>query len=310
MIREYKNNLFCILIESPFQLLCAYEAVEYFGFKYQLYIRLTDHKADNLQIKNLAKELGFRDVKYIYIATTNDFMKKFTMLKYLMIFKLKKYDYYLLGNYLSGFVQKFVQYISKRQTILLDDGVATFQVQRELQEKSLPLSLFTIFDVESFANQHIYKNEFKRLKSKYSVTDKTYDIFIGGQLVDLDLLSLESYIGAIKTAILNSKTNKLIYFPHRRTSTEVINEILLLENIEIAYPDTTIEYYLLKESVKPNNIYSIISSALFSLSILFEDANAIAYKPVFKKNDREKNIEKLYEIFNSEKNSIKLINLG
>jgi len=295
-----KNAL--VIVESPLQLLCAFEAVNYFNVYSDFYIRLSDNEVNNLQMKNIVQDLNINNVKYLLLSSKKDFRTVLNIFKHLIMLKLKKFDYYILGDYLSGFIKQFIKISSKEKVILLDDGVATFKIQRELHKKLLPITLYTMFNIEKFENQQIYINKFDTLKNKYSMISKSDDIFIGGKLVDLNILSMNSYIEVIKLAVTNSNGNKILYFPHRGTSEEVINEIATVENIEILYPDTTIELYLLKKGIKPRNIYSILSTALFSLSILYNDINVIAYKPTFNKNEREKDIDKLYiQLKNSKK---------
>ncbi len=308
-IKNISRKKAFVFIESPFQLLCAYEAVNFFDVDYDLYVRLNRYELNNHQVKNIIEELGMNNVYYIDLPVKKDIFTKLKMLKFLIKNKLQNYDYYILGDYLSNLMKQFVKINSNDKIILLDDGVATYKIQRELKEIPLPLTLFSMFKIENFNNQKIYVNKFENLKKLYPTVDRSHDIFIGAQLVDLDILSLSVYIDIVKLAINNSKENKVIYFPHRRTSKEVLKELSAIENLEIAFPDTAIEFYLLKAGIKPKNIYSILSTALFSLSIIFEEANVIAYKPEFNKNEREEDIEKLYEMIAHDKNPINLISL-
>lgn len=305
-----KNKKALVLVESPFQLLCAYEAVNFFNLDYDLYVRVSRFELNNAQVKNIVEDLGMTNVCYLDFSVKKDFFTKFKMLSFIIWARFKNYDYYILGDYLSNFMKQFAKINPNKKIILLDDGVATHKIQRELKADSLFLTLFTMFDVVQINNQKKYVNRFEYLKKLYAKPKYTTDIFIGAQLVDLDILPLEVYIDVIKLAIKNSKNEKIIYFPHRRTSKEVMDEITSINNIEVIFPDTAIEHYLLKNAIAPKKIYSILSTALFSLSIIFEKANIIAYKPKFNKNEREEEIQKLYEIMASPENGIELIVLG
>jgi hypothetical protein len=307
---DLKSKNALIIVESPLQLLCAHEAISYFKVNSRFYIRLSNNEVNNLQMKSIVKDLNIDNVEYLELAPKKDFKTLLKMFKYLIILKLKKYDYYILGDYLSGFIKQFIKISSQKKIILLDDGVASFKIQRELKKKSLPLTLYTMFNIEKFDNQQIYINKFVTLKNKYNNKNQSDDIFIGGKLVDLDIVSMNTYIKVIKHALTNSNGNKILYFPHRGTSKEVINEIVSIENIEVIYPDTTVELYLLKKGINPKNIYSILSTALFTLSTIYDNVNVIAYKPIFNKNDREDDIEKLYLIMEDIKNSIQIVSLN
>ena len=305
-MRYKKKNKFLdkktlIIIESPLQLLCAYEAISFFKIDYKLYIRLSDSKSTNLQMLNITRELNFENVNYINIPTTRNFLSILKIIKYLIIFKFSNFDYYIIGNYLSGFFNQFIKIISKEKIILLDDGVATFKIQRELISKSLPLTLFTMFEIDELKGQEIYNNTFITLKTLYLESKQYKDIFIGGKLVELGFLSTDSYVRVIKRAIKNSKENGILYFPHREASKELLNKIEKLDNLEIVHSKSTIEFYLLKNGIKPNYIYSLLSSALFSLSIIFKEVKVIAYKPKFNRNHREGDIEKVYGLIKKHK---------
>lgn len=300
--RDFHSKKALIIVESPLQLLCAYECITYFNLNYTLYIRLTNNELNNQQLKNITKELNLQNSNFFLLDAKRNFLNLVKIIKLLVIYKKNNYDMYVLGDYLSTFLKVFSKTIDSKKIVLLDDGVATFKIQMILKKYNLPLSLFTIFDIEAIEHQQIFTNHFSAIQNKYkSEENKKVDIFIGGKLVDLKIVTLDVYLAILNKIVENSETGKLFYFPHRGTSQFVLDEIISIDGIELIYPDVSVEFYLLREKIYPKNIYSVLSTALFSLSIIFKHAKVIAYKPIFLKNTREDNIEKLYEDMNQHK---------
>ena len=290
------NKKAFVFVESPFQLLCAFEAVNYFNVEGEFFIRLNNNDVNNHQLYNVAKELNIKNINYIFIPQKRYFNILIKTIYLLKIIKLNSYDYYFIGDYLSNFIKQLIRFMPLKKIVLLDDGVATFKVQKELNKNNLPLTLFTIFNIRPINNkQLIIHNSFKALKSRYSsAKKKEIDIFIGGKLINIGLLDSSIYIKILKNTLKDSKGNKILYFPHRGESKKFLNDISNLKNIELVYSELPIELYLLKYQIFPNNIYSIISTVLFSLSIIYEKANIIAYKPIFMENKIQSHINDIY----------------
>lgn len=307
-----KNNKqrTCIVVESPLQLLCAYEAIEFFKLNYILYVRFSDNQLNNSQMKVIIDELNLKNVKYFTLGSKKNLFNILKLISLISKIKIYRYDSYILGDYLSGFLRLLMKFINQKKVILLDDGVATFKIQKELETKNLPIDLFTMFDIKSIPNQKIFNNNFKALQNRYTLSNTNeVDIFIGGKLVDLEIVTLDTYLAVLHNVIKKSDTGKLLYFPHRGTSQIVLDEISSIEGVELIYPDVTVEFYLLKKNIYPKNIYSILSTALFSLSKIFDTSTVVAFKPNFLKNDRENHIDNIYDRIKNHKH-IKIIELS
>lgn len=298
---SFNNKKALIIVETPLQLLCAYEAIYFFNLKYELYIRLIDNETSNKQLKYIVSKLNFKNVNYIELSGNKTLINKLKIITQIVFLKSKRTDIYVIGDYLSGFLNLFIKTVNRKKVILLDDGVATFKIQKILRNKKKLISLFTMFDIKSIENQYIYKNDFKCIKLKYNTIKKIdYNIFIGGKLVDLNLVDIKTYL-AIITDAASKNSNKLIYIPHRGTSKDVLNNISKIKNLTIKPIDTSIEFYLLEKGISPTHVYSVVSTALFTLSMIFKDSFVISYKPKFLENNRQEHIEDVYNKIEKQK---------
>jgi len=307
---NFQNKKALIIVESPLQLLCAYEAIYYFKLEYSLYIILTENELNNLQIKNMVVKLKLRKTNYLRITAKKNIFNILSIIGYYVQFRLKHYSIYIIGDYFSRKLNIFTFFIDKNKILLLDDGVATFKIQKELKKQNIPISLYTMFQIEAFSNQKIFYNNFMCLKCKFQTkTSKNTVVFIGAKLVDLKILDISTYINIIKKALSSSQGDEFLYFPHRGTSEKNLKEVSNIKGLDIIDIETTLEFHLLSNSIKPIEIYSIVSTALFSLSSIFEDSNVVAYKPKFLASDRQQDIENVYKEMENT-NRINIVTIG
>lgn len=284
-----------IIVESPFQLLCAYEIICALNLKYDLVIRLSGHIQNDKQLKKMVKLLKFKREKYIYLSPNKNIFSLYKMVFFSTKYSIKNYEYYILGDYLSGFLKLFSKFINKKKVLLLDDGVATLKIQESFIKNNKFLNLFTIFNIVPIENQNIIKHKFENLRKKYLNTNirTNNSIYIGENLVELEILDLEKYIEIVKT-VAEKEEETLYYFPHRLSSGLVIERVKNIKNIEIVYPKVSLEYYLLLKGINPKNIYSILSTALISLQIIYPNSTITAFKPKFNLTNRSNDIENLF----------------
>lgn len=292
---EVLNKNVLIVVESPFQLLCAYEAIHSLKLNYKLIVRLSGHINNDQQLKQMADNLSFSNVIFIKIKTKKDVLSLLNMTIFYIQLYFRQFDYYYFGDYLSGFLKLSSKFINRKKIFLLDDGVATLKIQQQFLQNNSPLNLYTVFDIKAMHMQKILKHRFLHLTNHFknsNIINK--NIYIGENLVELSILDAKKYLDIVREVAKESK--ELFYFPHRLSSPDILNEIKKIKNISIVYPDVCIEYYVLKEGILPSKVYSILSTALFTLNILFPKSNIIAYKPIFNVTKRSEDIEHLFNI--------------
>ena len=149
-----KNILF---VESPLQLLNAYEAIVEFGLKdYSVFIRFSNNYENDKQLKFLIKYLNIKNTKMLTVNADKknaiDYIK-ILIYQYKFIFK-KKVDKVFVGNYTSSFFKLIIKQFDQNKIIFLDDGAKTLYVQKQFSKKCF-YNLFTIYKLKPIKNQII-----------------------------------------------------------------------------------------------------------------------------------------------------------
>ena len=265
------------IVETPFQLLCAYEAIVYFRRPFKLCLRYSGVGRNDLQLQRLADELDLRPDCSLLIRKHRwqDFLKSAP--KYLLL-AARSYENVFIGSYYSNVLQVLSRLFRKNQLVLLDDGVATFLVQDELQTKRRPTALYTIFDIPPFGGQNITKNKFSALRRRYSISKRDSIIFIGQELFSSESISQEAYIKFI-SELASSICSSLVYIAHRAEPLDVIERVEQIPNVTVVHPPMGIELFFLKEAWQPSTVISICSTAIFSLSALFPETRIQVLQP-------------------------------
>lgn len=260
-----------LLVETPFQLLCAAEAIDYFGSPYLLVIRFSGVGRNDKQLKSVAKYLGLSysgmnaNKNFPYIGVLGFFLKN---IPYFFV----RYDSIFQGSYFSRLQRLVVKFFMAKQHYYMDDGVATFLYQKNFACSS-PNNLFTIFDLDPVCNQEIVRNRLALLSKKLDVTSKSEGpgYFIGQPLVQKEMVGLKDYVSLIERAKTDSG-GQIVYIPHRSEEKEILGVYQNIEGVFIKEIDESIEIYLVKNNFFPKKVYGVVSTALYSLSIIYPDS--------------------------------------
>lgn len=113
---------------------------------------------------------------------------------------------------------------------------------------------------------------------------------------------MESYIRLVQYAVKDSNGMILHYIPHRAESKAIIEKIAAIPGVKILHSDVAIEHFLLKRHWYPKKLYSIISTALYSLSHIFPKAECFALKTDSLKTEIFKHYQLIIEAFSQNKN--------
>jgi hypothetical protein len=144
--------------------------------------------------------------------------------------------------------------------------------------------------------------------------NKSNDIYILGQnLSEIGFMTKEIYLNYLHKIIDKFKGN-IIYKPHRSEEISDAYNYLISENFTIEKDifQGPIETSLINHHIYPTVIISFVSSALFSLDKIFDEATIYAVK--IKENDlikKEKNIEIIKSCYNFFENTgVKYLDLS
>jgi hypothetical protein len=292
------KNLY--VVESPFQLLNAIEAIHTFpANQVDLYIRHSDSSKNDEQLKNLIKKIDLpKEVSVHSFLISSDIKKPLVILKMLVYFiKFRfianRYEKIFIGCYESRFLRMALPFNSK--TILLDDGLKTISTQNNFNPGQ-HFNWFTIFDLQPIGQQKIYKNEFKNLQSHIKQQDSKNKsvLFIGTKLSEENIITEDYNVEIIERIAKENHSSPLKYVAHRgesQTKLERIQEIQNVEIIQLSYPLELLPVY---GDFAPSKIISFYSTALITLQKIYQ-VETIGYKFDYSQSIHKDNIKIAYD---------------
>ena len=300
-----------LFVESPLQLLNAYEAVSYFDLENYIYlVRFSYNEANDQQIINLLYllKINTNNIKHIYLRTIDrtlcDYSKLFFYrFKYVFI---KNIDKIFIGNYESNFFKLIIKQFSKENIILLDDGAKTLSIQSQFTNTK-KYNLFTMYDIKALENQKIYINSYRQVLSKIkNLSIKQEEIlFLGTKLSEAEIIEEGYYIKLIQNICNYYSDKKIVYIVHRGESQEKLELIQKNENILIKQLDYPIELYGLYENKMPFKVSSFYSTALLTMNKIY-NLEAECFKFNYSNSIHVSVIDEVYSFYQKE---MKVINL-
>lgn len=261
----YEKSL--AVVETPLQLLCAYEALEGNGW---VILRLTGVGRNDRQTLSLAEELGMR-----YKAVNAPPRKPLAMLFAIWAMRrllFRKYQAVYLGSYFSRFIRSIAVFL-RGPVFILDDGVATLLAQTSMQYSSKRSSIFTFLPVRPLSGQTCIKHSFERLRERFQASERKClgAYFIGQPLVEKGMVDESSYL-ALLQCCLKEAGGKMEYIAHRAESEVILKKVGTFPGLTVRMIDFPVELYFLTKVPPPELVYSCISTALFSLSMILPNS--------------------------------------
>lgn len=266
-----------VLVETPFQLLCAYEYVRKNSVNYALYIRTSGVGINDQQMVAMVRELGLVVSKELRVRPGN----KIDVLSALLIFLLSGFRFYdkvIVGSFFSGFQKLISGLVQKKEIVLLDDGVATLLADKIIADQGVSCSAFSIFELNKKNYVNFELNRFELISNDYSceLNDDYCSFFIGQKLVDIGAMDMAAYIRVLEFAVRESSGSVMHYIPHRAESRECLESVSKIAGVHMLKSDVAIEYFMLRNKWYPDKIYSVNSTALFTLASIFPKASTVA----------------------------------
>ena len=254
-----------IYVESPFQVLQAYELAEKLNKeKFKIILRLNNLKNNNEQMLELIKVL---ELKNIETFKNNAFSLSMMMLK--LIFLSIRSKKIFIGDENSR-VYKIIKYFLFSSVIYMDDGVAT------INSKNNNVPRFSIFNTKNIYLKNDFSQLSKFLNKKLIDSEKKIALVVGTKAIEEYILSEEDYFRFINFSIEHAENLEVYYWPHRGESTKTINHIKNHTKIRVVSADLPIEFVSIVTNARPEIIISMFSTALFSLNKIYPKASLIA----------------------------------
>jgi len=301
MERNHRIGKAIFVVGSPFQALCAIEAIHYFEIDdYKVYI--WEYEGDNRRFQCL-NVFSSCNIKAEPIAAN-----RFSIYKYMIlnVFLHNSFDIAFLGDIDAAAYRWYSLPLLNRKAkiIYLDDGNSTIDILNDIKKsgrrikknlyemllcgyKSIKIedSFFTLFYNVTNPPIRIFKNDFKYLMQRVQGYTLDYEtgVFVGTAskgYMDVFNLSYEQYRVLLNEILieLKGRVKNLIYIPHGRDNDNSIKNFCDCNNIVYKKLDVCIEMFLLQNC---NNIMHLIagfsSTSLFSLKKLFPDTRVINY---------------------------------
>lgn len=288
-----KNTLF--IIKSPFQAMCALEAISDFNLegRYDMILMKDNHNKDMAS--------AFLRDKGIVVEEVDERPKTKQLLSLLSSYK-KKYDTCFVGNYYSYNMYCLALYTLKRggRIKYLDDGTATLSlfldkpfprwflrneflrrlklrldyimldIKRQLY--GITQSLYTMYDVDS-NNWHIEKNQLTSLKSEIG-RDQS-GIYIIGTRSSYHF-NREDYIHLLDRSVeyaLSLFPGQTVYYCPHRADDYHFDDFFEGKGINIFHTKVSVEIDFISQQVNPAMIIGYGSTALLTMRKIYPKAN-------------------------------------
>lgn len=340
-----KNNFKNLyIVESPFQLISAIEANEYFKKESLLLIKYNGNKVNEKQFELLIKNTNFSEIikikSNLYNFGAN--LKLFYYLKRLFLDNIK-FEKIFIGEYRSFHMRKFFDILKPKGCYVLDDGNVSIEIGINI-DKMQDLYYFngvkgyikkTIYNLEllffglnSFSinrNINIYtcfsmeltnikpiKHSFEYIKSiNKSKQSSNLVYFYGANLEEIGLSILKeiNYLKqVIDYYITINPAYKIIYIPHRKEKTKKLSRINNELKLEIKYNDYPAEVQSVYDNNIPAHIASFYSTVLITLPLInkYDSCTSFSFSTteVFAKYKQE-----IQTTINEYENKMKVVHL-
>lgn len=296
-----KQALF--IISSPFQAICAFEAISKFQIEfYDFVVLLTPNDNRREQIYFF---LDSNHIKYNVLFFDRISIRRFGKIYCLIRKKInKKYNLLFCGDYfdlthlfLSIILSKFYSKI-----VFIDDGASSINAlsgqymygywygfKRVILNMFLNIKMishntyFTIYDKIETTKFDIISNELSQFRNNLVASDSVVACVVGTNIEEYCVfynLSESQYLSFFKELLidLKNKYEKVIYSPHGRCKNISTLGICHEFNIEVRYSRVSVEVDYLYDRIYPKLIVAFDSTALYTLKTIFGDSDFVNYQ--------------------------------
>jgi hypothetical protein len=304
------------LIETPFQALCAFEAINQFEIKSYDFKILYFEAAALRNLENLMIKEGFTYTKeYAPHIILKILPRIFTAPKY--------YDRIFIGYYycLTSFALASTDATFKAKIYYLDDGAQTLSIftskpparfntfrQKAVQylfmiiyalKLTRKFSFFTIYQVRS-KKYNIIQNNLTHLRRYIpSENEGIYILGTNPSVLEFKDYSYQELVHQLhKYLKLNYPLHPIYYCPHRRdVNNEAINTLCKELEMTIFDTEVSVEYDFPLKKINPKLIIGFNSNALFTLKMLFPNSRIESVNFTLKSNSHNESTQLIQNVF-------------
>lgn len=307
-----KSDRVLFFVNTPFQALCAIEAIKRFSIvNYNLYV---SYFANENRLEQIDVVLSLFGINYSPILLT-----KTSFISFLVkcLFR-RKYEMAFVGDFYTILVSCFsiVCLKSKGKLVYMDDGNSTIDILKGVlsplktggkfqklrgfvkligKKKDIEVEkyFFSIYPDIPNKNYKVIENDFSHIRSLYDkMNTQSISIFVGTVtegFCEENHLTKEQYHNVLDNILdrAHKEARGLVYIPHGRDRDETTVELCKKYNIEYRKLDVCVELYILQNGITPDFIYGFSSSALYSLKLMFPEAQVYNARIVSSNPSRE-----------------------
>ena len=307
--------LVLILVEAPFQLMCAIEFMkERNENDYELVFIETNSKENTkhfLQLIDLF-QIGTsveNVVSFEIIPRRNNFLFIVSLFIKSLQTRRKKYAQIVIGDYRSSYV-RIIESRLEHDCVVLDDGISLLDSYKGIESRRkvlfsesygnrflatlvkdvskeyvlytmLPKIFLERLSVEN-KTLKILGNNFSFLRSmssKYIEKSRTRDVMvIGGPLTELKIIGEDVFERCLLRLRDKYNDRNVIYIAHRRDSEEKLSWLENKLNIKVKNFSRSLEIELTGGRLQPGIFYTFSSAALFTVSLLSKSSECYFFK--------------------------------
>lgn len=270
-----RNAIF--IVESPLQLICAFEAKHIYNIHDAFFvIRYAHEGRNNPQLEQVENILLAKEKRiHIYLPPSYIGFSIGGALKMLWTWGVISMKALLgtkvfVGYYNSRFAKMLTSLLHKYKITFLDDGVASLFTPNSILNSKC--HFFSLFQLET---KNYTRNDLKyfsrHLSSFLDVARKRENVvlFLGWCLDERNGLPIEQYLNLIERAKSIFPQYPFVYIPHRREKSEVLDQIKKSGTMVYSnrYP---VEFIALElQDYTPYAAISFSSTALFTLHKIY-----------------------------------------
>lgn len=291
--KESHSSIF--IINSPFQAICAIEAINKFKIeKYKILLNLIKDKR-NEQLFNLLKKYNIA-----YSTNIDESISKFDKIK-LLFKKGGEYKRAFIGNYanLTSYYYALLYVQSNSSIVYLDDGNSSLRflddkchftgktkISFSFYKMMMKIrnikyhNFFTIYDNRPSNKYNIVINNLDILKNSKPRSEMKNIYIIGTncyRYCEAAILPIDYFKKSIKNSFAKIKlkypNQKIYYIPHGRDTSTFPKEFCDQFGFIFHEVEMTVEIYLLSLDYTPLGIYGYSSTALFNLRKIFPNSD-------------------------------------
>ena len=286
------NKVSISLVRTPFQLFNCIEAIKRFNTNgFNVLICIYKNEIDKKLFKEVMQGIDWKEIYFFKLNLLNKIFYAIKLNKILKKFKEVEYCFFGL---ITSYNIHAINQINAKTNILIDDGNETFLIANNIKNNNFQkkfkinllnkilkkqfnleflknLKFFTFFDLNSYLlNNIIIKNDYSNFKKSISTLSNGKEIFFIGTNLINTYIDRKYFEEIIKNTIEYFKGYKIIYIPHRYEDISYLEKLSLEYSFELKKFSTILELAIFKYGKKPLGLITIRSTALETLSYLYD----------------------------------------